>query len=233
MTSITILHEAEVTIMSSWGTDAGIADAARVSLDGQPDRSRDAGLINTLLAKRHGSPFEHTFLKFHIKAPIMVFREFQRHRIGFSYNEMSGRYMKLPAEFYIPPADRPLFNEGTSMSPKFVIAGEATHHWMSRGIAIQYQAAWDAYEAMLEHGIANEVARAVLPVGIMSQMVVSCNARSLMSFLSLRVDSDQATFPTKPQWEIDHQVARMMEYEFKELFPLTHLAFVNNGRVAP
>ena len=88
------------------------------------------------------------------------------------------------------------------------------------------------YELLLEDGVANEVARAVLPVGIYSEMYATCNARSLMSFLSLRVDAEDATFQTKPQWEIE-TVARLMEFAFAGLFPSTYTAFVKNGRVSP
>jgi thymidylate synthase (FAD) len=56
------------------------------------------------MKNRHGTPFEHNAFTFFVKAPIAVFREWHRHRIGFSYNEESGRYKQLEPEFYIPPA---------------------------------------------------------------------------------------------------------------------------------
>ena len=64
---------------------------------------RDAGLVRFLMRERHGTPFEHNFFRFHIKAPLFVTREWQRHRIG-SFNERSGRYSELPDEFYVPAA---------------------------------------------------------------------------------------------------------------------------------
>ena len=233
MTQITIFNDVEVTLLEVNGSDATIADAARVSLNPEEiDRKKDPGLINTLLKKKHGSPFEHTYLKFHIKAPIFAFREFHRHRIGWSYNEISGRYVKLPGEFYIPAEKRPLINAGTSMNPRFVEATSQDVRMVERNLRLQYQAAWNTYEKLIDKDIANEVARSVLPVGIMSQMIASCNVRSLLHFLSLRTDDELAAYPSKPQYEIE-LVARKMEEYLMVGFPLVYKAFNENGRVAP
>ena len=91
---------------------------------------------------------------------------------------------------------------------------------------------YDAYLAMLEAGVAREVARMVLPVSIYSSAYVTLNARSLMNFLSLRRASEGSHFPSYPQREIE-MVAERYEEEWARLMPLTHAAFVANGRVAP
>jgi thymidylate synthase (FAD) len=85
---------------------------------------------------------------------------------------------------------------------------------------------------MLEAGVAREVARIVLPLNIYSSAYVTINARSLMNFLSLRTTSPDSRFPSFPQREIE-MVGEKYEYHFKQLMPLTHAAFVKNGRVAP
>jgi thymidylate synthase (FAD) len=95
-----------------------------------------------------------------------------------------------------------------------------------------YEDAFGAYEEMLQAGIAKEVARMVLPVGIFTSYFATCNARSLMHFLSLRTISAGSTFPSFPQREIE-MVAEQMEEVFKVHMPITHEAFVRNGRVAP
>ena len=95
-----------------------------------------------------------------------------------------------------------------------------------------YRQAYAAYREMLDAGIAREVARAVLPVGLFSSMYVSCNARSLMAFLSLRTQDDRATVPSFPQREIE-LVAEQMEALWAAHMPLTHAAFNRNGRVGP
>jgi thymidylate synthase (FAD) len=85
---------------------------------------------------------------------------------------------------------------------------------------------------MLEAGIAREVARIVLPLNIYSSMYVTMNARALMNFLSLRKSSEGSHFPSYPQREIE-MVAEKYEEIFKELMPITHKAFIENGRVSP
>ena len=81
---------------------------------------------------------------------------------------------------------------------------------------------------MLDAGVAREVARAVLPVGLYSSMYATCNARSLMHFLGLRTQHELATVPSFPQREIE-MVGEQMEAEWARLMPLTHAAFNANG----
>ncbi len=95
-----------------------------------------------------------------------------------------------------------------------------------------YHQCYALYRDMLSNGIAREVARAVLPVGLYSSMYATCNARSLMHFLSLRTTHDQAAVPSFPQREIE-MVAEQMEALWAKLMPLTHQAFNDHGRRAP
>lgn len=224
-----------VELVQQTGSDSSIAAAARVStgldLNEYSDKE-NAGLINYLMKHRHGSPFEHNSMTFRISAPIFVFREFMRHRIGWSYNEVSARYKKMDPKFYVYPAERPLIQEGSSAHPQLVAGHPAMTPMVNHEMEHAYKTAWKSYKTLLEDGVANEVARSVLPVGLYSEMYATCNARSLMSFLSLRVDSPDSTFETKPQWEIE-TVARLMEFEFAAKFPDTYVAFVKNGRVSP
>jgi thymidylate synthase (FAD) len=214
------------------GGDSSVVQAARVSIVGEntPEESETDGLINYLMKHRHGSPFEHTAMTFYVKAPIYVLREFQRHRAGFSYNEMSGRYTELLPEFFVPPTTRGIKNVGTSARPVMELGDfEVT----ARGILqLSFEKSWEEYQRLLRHGVAREVARAVLPVGIMSQMYVTCNARSLMHFLSLRTSNADAVQRSYPQYEIE-QVALLLESALEQHFPRVYAAFVASGRVAP
>lgn len=220
-----------VKLVRSMASDDMVIQAAQVSSKGEnnPDTVPER-LINALLKGRHGSPFEHTAFTFFIEAPIFVFREWQRHRIS-SFNEMSGRYTELKPKFYSPSVERGVINVGTKMKPVFVNHLEAA---MDIQAILNHQSstAWEHYQYMLKAGIANEVARMALPVNVYSQMYWTVNARSLMNFLSLRVESDDSTFRSYPQYEID-VAARKVERNFQEQMPLTHKAFVQNGRVAP
>lgn len=235
MTEIETLHDVDVKLIDHMGNDAAIAQAARVSVVGENDNvdtSSDAGLINYLLREKHGSPFEHTTLKFYVEAPIFVFREFHRHRVGFSYNEMSGRYTTLPPRFYVPYADRPLRNIGTSARPEMAPGTPEQIELMYNESMDAYEEDWARYQRLLAAGIANEIARIHLPVGIMSQMYVTMNVRSALNFLALRTSNAEATFKSRPQLEIE-MVAKKIETELEKLFPAVYAAWNKHGRVAP
>lgn len=232
--TIRIRDSFDVELLESAGSDEFICKAARVSTLGAAsiDSSESAGLLNFLMKNRHGSPFEHGMLSFRISGPIAMWREFMRHRIGFSYNEQSGRYMELEPVFYIPPKHRALVQVGKPGHYEFMPGDDEHYNCMFSLLKSSYDEAWYSYKGQIEAGIAKEVARLCLPVGIYSTAYVTCNPRSLMSFLSLRTKEEGSMFPSFPQWEIN-QVALQMEDLFNDRFPLTHKAFRNNGRVSP
>ncbi len=227
-----------VELVKASASDADVIWAARVSTAGEQsleeigeDPARSAGLINYLARERHGSPFEHTSMTFFISAPIFVFREFMRHRIA-SYNEESGRYRELSPVFYIPDADRKLIQIGKAGAYTFIDGTKEQLEITEAAMKEAYTLAYKQYQVMLDAGIAREVARAVLPVGLYSSMYVTMNARALMNFLSLRTAREGSHFPSYPQREIE-MVAEKMEVEFARLMPLTHAAFEKSGRVTP
>ncbi|MFG3158230.1 FAD-dependent thymidylate synthase [Streptomyces sp. NPDC048219] len=228
-----------VELVKSSATDSDVLFAARVSTVGEQsldelkkDPERSKGLINYLMRDRHGSPFEHNSMTFFISAPIFVFREFMRHRVGWSYNEESGRYRELQPVFYVPGAERKLVQQGRPGKYVFVEGTAEQHELVSRSMEDSYREAYRMYQEMLAAGIAREVARAVLPVGLYSSMYATCNARSLMHFLGLRTQHELAKVPSFPQREIE-MVGEKMEEEWARLMPLTYAAFNANGRVAP
>lgn len=221
-----------VKLVRSMASDEMVVQAAQVSVKGENNPGTDAPrLINYLMSVRHGSPFEHTAFTFFVEAPIFVFREWHRHRIS-SINEMSGRYSVLKPKFYTPGPDRKMINIGTSARPE-MSPGKKTHRRsMKWWDYIVCRVAWWAYQRRLKKGVSNELARTILPVSTYSQMYWTVNARSLMNFLSLRIDSPDSKVRSRPQMEIQ-MGAEQMEVYFKELMPNTHAAFVANGRVAP
>ena len=238
MSEIIFRDDVTVELVKSSASDADVIWAARVSTAGETsleeldkDAEKSAGLINYLARERHGSPFEHTSFTFFISAPIFVFREFMRHRIA-SYNEESGRYRELKPMFYIPSKERKLIQVGKTGHYTFEDGTEEQFNLMVTEMKKAYTAAYDAYQKMLDAGIAREVARATLPVATYSSMYVTMNARALMNFLSLRTTAEGSHFPSYPQREIE-MVAEKMEEHFARLMPLTHAAFEKSGRVAP
>ncbi len=227
-----------VELVKHSASDDDVAFAARVSTLGEraqsqigTEDSKLGGLINFLMRDRHGSPFEHSVFTFYVKAPIFVWREHMRHRIA-SYNEESGRYRVLDPEFYIPNKERKLLQIGKLGAYIFEDGTDEQHAIVYSNYRRVCRQSYMEYEEMVRLGIAREVARGVLPLTIYSSAYVTINSRSLMNFLSLRRNVEGQSFPSYPQREIE-MVAEKYEEFFKELMPLTHKAFIENGRVAP
>lgn len=242
MTDIEFSSDITVKLVRAMASDDMVVQAAQVSSKGENNPNTvPQRLIDSLMFGGHGSPFEHNMFTFFSEAPIFVYREWWRHRMS-SINEMSGRYTVLPGKFYIPSDSRKLFNIGTKMKPDFVsqaVAEERGHilagydaDYVQNKLKNSSMDAWHEYEQMLESKIAPEVARMVLPVNIYSQAYWTVNARSLMNFLSLRVESDDSFRRSYPQIEIQ-MAAEVMETVFANHMPATYDAFIRNGRVAP
>jgi thymidylate synthase (FAD) len=149
-----------------------------------------------------------------------------------SYNEESGRYRELQPVFYVPGQDRKLVQQGRPGKYEFVDGTPEQHKAVTEAMEASYRQSYDAYQEMLAAGVAREVARATLPVGLFSSMYATCNARSLMHFLALRTQDERARTPSFPQREIA-MVAEKMEAEWAKLMPLTYAAYNANGRVSP
>ncbi len=222
---IPVLDKGFLALDAALASDLAVVNGARVSFNAESleMNERDAGLIRFLMRDRHGSPFEHGYFRFLVKAPLFVVREHQRHRAGHSYNEWSGRYSKLEAEFYVPEYVRSQVGKPGAYS--FEAVDESTRAVARREIEQNAERAFDCYERLLEQGVAKEVARSVLPLSTYTKYYWSCNPRSLMHFCSLR-NSDQA------QYEI-REYAASAESFLGRLMPVTHESFVANGRVAP
>lgn len=239
---IQLKSDVDVRLVDKMGDDARIASAAWVATSAEDGLRRAAespgdvpGVISYLMKHRHGTPFEHSTLQFFVRAPIFVWREWHRHRIGFSYNEESARYKTLDPVFYVPARDRPMMKvDGWKPGrPKFLRCDDdllyaAVVADMEAGYRVEY----GRYLRQLDRGIDPGLARDCLPVGIYSSCWVTCNPRSLMAFLSLRVHDESATFVSYPLYEIE-MAAQACERLFAEGWPMTYKAFINNGRVAP
>jgi thymidylate synthase (FAD) len=222
---VSVLDRGFLALDGALASDLAVVNGARVSFNQESDEmaERDAGLLRFLLRERHGSPFEHGYFRFLVKAPIFVVREHHRHRAGHSYNEWSGRYSKLEAEFYVPDYVRTQIGKPGAYS--FEPVEEETRDAARREIEQNAERAFDAYERLLELGVAKEVARSVLPLSTYTKYYWSCNPRSLMHFCSLR--NHEAA-----QYEI-RQYAAAAETFLEKLMPVTHAAFVAGGRIAP
>ena len=239
MSQVRFSSDVIVDLIKHSASDMDVAMAAWVSTKGKNSNvdvtniadTKVAGLIGYLMRERHGSPFEHSYFTFYVKAPIFVWREHMRHRIA-SYNEESGRYKVLEPEFYLPARERKLVQVGKTGAYTFEDGSNSQHAVMLAAMRSTCRDAYQSYEFMLENGIAKEVARMTLPVSIYSSAYVTMNARALMNFLSLRQSVEGSHFPSYPQREIE-MVAEEYEKHFAELMPVTYAAFMRNGRVSP
>jgi thymidylate synthase (FAD) len=253
MAQLTFTSDIQVRLIQKVGGDHMVVAAAKVSTSGEaaaefsrPETAvENFGLINYLMKFRHGTPFEHSSLTFFVHAPIFVWREWHRHRIGFSYNEESGRYKTLDPVFYMPPTSRPMFkvDDWKPGRPKFLryhetgtmdnqIAAEAKYLRLVDNFKGVYELAYSKYLDNLAMGFDPGLARVCLPVGIYSSCWVTCNPRSLMAFLSLRTHDPDAKYVSYPLYEIE-AAARVAEKTLAQGWPLTYKAFVENGRVGP
>ncbi len=204
------------------GGDGAVVQAARVSLgQGMKTPERDRRLIDYLMEHEHGTPFEHSVFKFHIKCPIFVAREWFRHRMA-SYNEISQRYVEVQEDFYVPEKLR-------KQSPKNKQASEfaefENEEEILKTIREAYKEAFSVYRKLLNYGIARELARIVLPLGTYTQFYWTVNSRSLMNFLRLRMAEDA-------QYEI-REYAKVIYLIFKEKMPWTAEAWEKLGRKKP
>ena len=222
---VPVLDHGFLALDAALASDLAVVNGARVSFNQESDEmtERDEGLIRFLVRERHGSPFEHGYFRFLVKAPLFVVREHHRHRAGHAYNEWSGRYSKMEPEFYVPDYVRT--QVGKPGAYTFEPVDDETRETARREIAENAQRAFEAYERMLEQDVAKEVARAVLPLSTYTKYYWSCNPRSLMHFCSLRNHDDA-------QFEI-RQYAAAAESFLERQMPVTHEAFVANGRLAP
>lgn len=172
----------------------------------------DEKLLRYLWTNRHTSPFEQCCLAIGVQAPIMVFREWHRHRTQ-SYNEFSARYAKMPDLHYMPTVDRIKLTSNTNKQAQGIAPladDEAVEKWLQRAEQLQ-KAVYSHYEQGLDLGIAKEVARMNTPVSRYSRMVASANLLNWFKFLDLRMD-------VNAQWEI-RQCANAVGTIVETLFP--------------
>lgn len=222
-----VLDKGEIVLINFMGGDDAVVASARVSNgalyeDSSKGEEKDKKLIKFLITHNHETPFEHSVFTFYIKAPIFVAREWFRHRIG-SFNEISGRYVEFEEEFYIPDKLRVpgTTNKQGSVFPVGSVKEMELVDWEFRNIGeIQnlYNRAYLTYLDLLNQGVAKEMARMVLPLGLYTQFYWTVNARALMNFIRLRIANDA-------QYEI-RQYASIINKILQYKMPWTWEAFV-------
>ncbi len=229
--ALPVLDHGFVRVVDYMGDDTSIVQAARVSYGkGTKKVSTDSGLIKYLMRHRHSTPFEMCEIKYHIKLPIFVARQWIRHRTA-NVNEYSARYSILDKEFYIPDKQH--------------LAAQSENNRQGRGNLINGKQAdeilnllkedakrnYDDYEKMLnqkydgtvidenKQGLARELARMNLTLNAYTQWYWKTDLLNLLNFLSLRADSHA-------QYEI-RAYADVMIDSLKRWVPLAYESFMD------
>ena len=178
----------------------------------------DEKLLAYLWRNKHATPFEMAGMTVEIQAPILVFRQWHRHRTQ-AYNEMSARYTPLPDVNYVPSVERLLVNSkknkqaGTAKGAASLTEQAAI--CFRRELEVSYEEAEILYQQALAMGVPKELARVHLPVGRYSRMRASANLRNWLAFMTLRCDAHA-------QYEI-RVYADAISAFIAERFPRTHL----------
>lgn len=213
-----------VKYIDHMGSDLSVVNAARASFNRVSEglSKADIGLIGFLMRERHASPFEHTALTVYVDAPIGVAREWMRHRTQ-SFNEFSTRYAVVSEpEFYVPGAESLRTQVGKPGAYSFEPLDAGIHGEVTDSFQEAYRAAYEAYEGLVAKGVARELARNVLPLGMHTRFYATCDLRNWFNFLSLRT-ADAALR------EIREEAARV-EALIEEHWPHSYRFWVEYGR---
>jgi thymidylate synthase (FAD) len=185
-----VLDKGFVRLVDYLGGDERVAQAARVSYGaGTRSYREDAGLIDYLLRHRHTSPFEQVLLTFHVKLPIFVARQWIRHRTA-RVNEVSGRYSVMKDDCYLPAAEDMALQSDDNKQGRREEALEAGRAAELRGLLERdQQKAYESYRALIDQGIARELARINLPLSLYTEWYWQIDLHNLFHFLELRLDA--------------------------------------------
>ena len=188
-----VLDHGFIRVIDYMGDDAAICQAARVSYGrGTKAVSDDNGLIRYLMRHWHSTPFEMCEVKFHVKLPVFVARQWIRHRTA-NVNEMSARYSILDREFYIPAPENLAAQSVVNNQGRGAVLEGAEAQRVLDILRDDATRAYDHYEDMLstegQQGLARELARMNLPANIYTQWYWKVDLHNLFHFLRLRADA--------------------------------------------
>jgi len=169
--------------------DLKVVNSARISMGKQTNEMRpiDQRLIKYLADHEHTTPFRHSYVSFHIKAPIFVLRQWMKHQVGCSWNEISGRYVKFDLDFWSPDEWRESAEDVKQGSGGRVDIPVQTA--LDQAYLEACHSAFDTYESLIQMGACHEQARACLPLSLYSECYWTASLQAVSHFLKLRLDS--------------------------------------------
>jgi thymidylate synthase (FAD) len=232
---LSCLNYGFVELQDCMGSDDDVIAAARTSYASGKKASGDKALLRYLMRHQHTTPFECTSIKLRVYMPIVVYRQFFRHRTAsqlepqfisndsafqkFSVqNEMSGRYVELPDHFYLPELRRiQLQSKVNKQGSEADSTNEEQQYKALNNIKHALSHCRVAYKHLLDAGVARETARNVLPLTQYTLLVWKIDLKNLLHFLSLRLDPHA-------QWEV-REYAKAIAEITRRLFPETWSAF--------
>ena len=231
-----VLDHGFVRVVDYMGNDSSVVQAARVSYGaGTKKVNADKGLINYLLSHRHTTPFEMCEIKFHIKLPIFIARQWIRHRTA-SVNEYSARYSIMEDEFYIPQAqhlsaqskvnhqgrdETKILNQQEQKMVLDILKKDSTNSYQNYLKMINQDEKGNILNEEKE-GLARELARMNLPLNCYTQWYWKIDLHNLLHFLNLRADSHA-------QYEIRVYAEIMLDI-VKKWVPHCYQAFIKNNK---
>jgi thymidylate synthase (FAD) len=226
-----VLDHGFIRVIDYMGDDAAIVQAARVSYGrGTRKVSEDAGLVRYLMRHRHNTPFEMCAIKFHVKLPIFVARQWIRHRMA-SVNEYSARYSILDREFYLPAPEHLASQSSANRQGRGAALDETEAAFVLATLRADAEQSHAHYLEMLNdpreggshdparRGLARELARMNLTLNTYTQWYWKTDLHNLFHFLELRAD-------THAQYEIRAYAEAMLQ-TVAAWVPLAHRAFLD------
>jgi len=215
--SIKIGNAGSVELLETFGNDLTVVNAARVSFNKESTEfsEGDAKLVNYLASHDHISPFFHPQVRFRLKMPIFVAREWFRHTIGFARNEVSRRYVDFKPEVWIP-------NEFRERDPKLKQGSKATTVENNNEVLDMYnravQVTMEAYDSLLAANVAPEMARSILPQGMYTEFIETGSLAAYARLCGLRLD---------PSAQVEIQTyANAIHELMKDKFPVSWAALM-------
>ena len=228
---VPVLDHGFVRVVDYMGDDTSIVQSARVSYGkGTKKVSTDSGLIKYLMRHRHSTPFEMCEIKYHVKLPIFVARQWIRHRTA-NVNEYSARYSILDKEFYLPTKENLAAQSKNNRQGRGDLINDKQADDILKILKEDAEKNYNDYETMLnerydgtiinenQKGLARELARMNLTLNTYTQWYWKTDLLNLLNFLSLRADDHS-------QYEI-RAYADVMIDSLKRWVPITYEAFMD------
>lgn len=217
---VDVLDKGFVQYVSHMGDDLTVVNAARVSFNKESEEfgDRDEKLIRYLAKHKHWTPFAHPQITLRIKAPIFVRTQLFKHKVGFTENEISRRYVTFEPEIYNPKWRSAPTNGAKQGSDEFII-GEAINNRLDFLYGVVSENV-KVYEQLLELGVAPEQARAVLPQGTYTEWWWTGSLSAYARVYAQRID-------THAQWEVQ-QYAKGIGEIIQTLYPISWKVLTSN-----